>query len=78
MRKLRCKSTDVDKYLPDYFIEGGLACDDNTPVFHYLLALGCMMVVCLTLFMGTVTWSEDREIFPAVPELSAFNQEQDY
>jgi len=59
MEKLRCKRTDVEKYLPNYFLSGD-DIQDDLPVYQYLVAVGCILVVCLTLFMGTITWSGDK------------------
>ena len=60
MSRLRCVRTDVEKYLPNYYLEAGRA-DDITSSYHYLALVGCILVIGLTLFMGTRTWSGDRE-----------------
>jgi len=59
MKKLRCKRTDVEKYLPNYFLAGEDTHDEPS-VYQYVVAVGCILVVCLTLFMSSITWSGDR------------------
>jgi len=76
MEKLRCKRTDVDKYLPNYFLSGD-DIHDETPVYQYLVAVGCILVVCLTLFMGTITWSRDR-VAPQLSQGASIDQGVDF
>ncbi len=77
MGKLRYKRTDVEKYLPNYFLsEEDL--QNDPPVFQYLVAVGCILVVCLTLFMGTITWSGDRPFSQASLETPTLQQVQSH
>ena len=61
MGKLSCKRTDVEKYLPNYFL-GGEDLYAASPLYQYMIAVGCVLIVCLTLFMSSITWSGDKNI----------------
>jgi len=75
MGTLRYKRTDVEKYLPNYFLfEEDL--HDDPPIYQYIVAAGCILVVCLTLFMSTITWSGDRTVSQQT-SLERFSFQQD-
>ena len=60
MSRLRCVQSDVEKYLPNYYLAADRF-DDDAGSYQYLALVGCILVIGLTLFMGTRTWSGDRE-----------------
>ena len=59
----------MEKYLPSYYLAADRS-DDDAGSYQYLALVGCILVIGLTLFMGTRTWSGDREMRQVAPSAS--------